>query len=342
MNKETNIKVDFDKELKHKIDTKTKPLGSLGKLEKIAFQIAKIQKTLNPKLKKPSMLVFAADHGISDEGVSPFPKEVTWQMVMNFVAGGAAINIFCEQNNLDLNVVDAGVDYDFPKTKGLIHAKIAYGTQNMKLTEAMRLDQCNLAIKKGADIVDKKASEGCNIIGFGEMGISNTSSASALMSKFCEIPVEETVGKGTGLNNEGLLHKKAILKEVLELHKDKTEPLDILAAVGGFEIAMMTGAMLKAYHNNMIILIDGFISTSALLAAQAMENKILDNCIFTHKSDENGHAKMLEFFNADPILHLNMRLGEGSGAAVAYPIVASAISFLNEMASFESAGVSEN
>ncbi|RUA10951.1 MAG: nicotinate-nucleotide--dimethylbenzimidazole phosphoribosyltransferase [Flavobacteriia bacterium] len=340
--KNTNKEMtDFEKEIIHKIDTKTKPPGALGKLEDLAFRIAKIQNTLSPVLKKPAMLVFAADHGISDEGVSPFPKEVTWQMVMNFVSGGAAINVFCKQNNFDLNVVDAGVDYDFPKTEGLIHAKIDYGTQNMKLTEAMSIEQCKEALKKGAEIVDKKASEGCNIIGFGEMGISNTSSASVLMSKFCKIPIEETVGKGTGLDDKGILHKKSILKEVMELHKDKTKPLEILASVGGFEIAMITGAMLKAYQNNMIILIDGFISTAALLAAHAMENNILDHCIFTHKSDENGHAKMLEFLHADPILHLNMRLGEGSGAAVAYPIIESAVNFLNNMASFESAGVSE-
>jgi len=336
-----NTKVDFNRELKHKIDTKTKPLGSLGKLEDIAYQIANIQHTLSPELKKPAILVFAADHGISDEGVSPFPKEVTWQMVMNFIDGGAAINVFCKQNKINLNVVDAGVDYDFPETKGLIKAKIDYGTKNMKLTEAMSIEQCKLAMKKGAEIVSLKAKSGSNIIGFGEMGISNTSAASLLMSKFCNIPIEESVGKGTGHNAEGMLHKKSILKEVIELHKEKTNPIEILAAVGGFEIAMMTGAMLEAYKKKMIILIDGFISTSALLAANSMEKDILNNCFFTHKSDENGHERMLEYLNADPILQLNMRLGEGSGAAIAYPIFESAVNFLNEMASFESAGVSD-
>ena len=332
---------DFNKELKHKIDTKTKPPGALGKLEDLAYQIAKVQKTLSPNLKKPTMLVFAADHGISDEGVSPFPKEVTWQMVMNFIGGGAAINVFCKQNNFDLNVVDAGVDHNFPETDGLINAKIAYGTQNMKLTEAMTIEQCKQAMNKGAEIVNEKARLGSNIIGFGEMGISNTSAASLLMSKFCDIPIEETVGKGTGHDAKGMIHKKTILTKVAQLHKDKTSPIEILSAVGGFEIAMMTGAILESYRNDMIILIDGFISTSALLAAHAMQNNILDHCIFTHKSDENGHAKMLEFLNADPVLQLNMRLGEGSGAAIAYPIIESAVNFLNEMASFESAGVSE-
>ena len=330
----------LDEQIKHKIDTKTKPLGALGKLEDIASKIAKIQNTLTPELKNPAMLVFAADHGISDEGVSPFPKDVTWQMVMNFIGGGAAINIFCKQNGIELNVVDAGVDYNFPKSKGLIDAKVANGTQNMKLIEAMTLDQCLQAMNSGSDIVKEKSVNGCNVIGFGEMGISNTSAASLLMSNFCNIPVEETVGRGTGLDDAGVIHKKQILKEVSELHKNKTKPLDILSAVGGLEIAMMVGAMNRAFQQGMVILVDGFITTSALLVAHALNNNILDNCIFTHKSDENGHGKMLEFLDADPLLNLNMRLGEGSGAAVAYPIIESSVNFFNQMASFESAGVS--
>ena len=330
----------LEEQIKYKIDTKTKPLGALGKLEDIASKIAKIQNTLTPELKNPAMLVFAADHGISDEGVSPFPKDVTWQMVMNFIGGGAAINIFCKQNGIELNVVDAGVDYNFPKSKGLIDAKVANGTQNMKLIEAMTLDQCLQAMNSGSDIVKEKSVNGCNVIGFGEMGISNTSAASLLMSKFCNIPVEETVGRGTGLNDAGVIHKKQILKEVSVLHKNKTKPLDILSAVGGLEIAMMVGAMNRAFQQRMVILVDGFITTSALLVAHALNKNILDNCIFTHKSDENGHGKMLEFLDADPLLNLNMRLGEGSGAAVAYPIIESSVNFFNQMASFESAGVS--
>lgn len=330
----------LQEQVKHKIDTKTKPIGSLGKLEEIASKIANIQNTLTPELINPTMLVFAADHGISDEGVSPFPKDVTWQMVMNFIGGGAAINVFCKQNGIELNVVDAGVDYTFPKAEGFIDAKVANGTQNMKLTEAMTLDQCIQAMNSGSDIVKEKSINGCNVIGFGEMGISNTSAASMLMSKFCNIPVEETVGRGTGLDDYGVLYKKEILKKVSALHKDKTKPLDILSAVGGLEIAMMVGAMNRAYQQGMVILVDGFITTSALLVAHALNKNILDNCIFTHKSDENGHGKMLEFFKADPVLSLNMRLGEGSGVAVAYPIILSAVNFFNQMASFESAGVS--
>ena len=332
----------LEEQIKQKIDTKTKPLGSLGKLEEVAYKIAKIQNTLTPVLTKPTMLVFAADHGISDEGVSPFPKDVTWQMVMNFVGGGAAVNVFCKQNGIELNVVDAGVDFDFPESNGLINAKVAKGTQNMKLTEAMSLEQCVQAMNSGSDIVKEKSVAGCNVIGFGEMGISNTSSASLLMSKICNIPVEETIGRGTGLDDKGLNHKKEILGQVAELHKNKVKPLDVLSAVGGLEIAMMVGAMNRAYQQGMIILVDGFISTSALLVAHALNKNILDNCIFTHKSDENGHARMLEYLNVDPLLQMNMRLGEGSGVAVAYPLVVSAVNFFNEMASFESAGVSDS
>ena len=334
--------MNFEEQIKHKIDTKTKPLGSLGKLEDVAFKIAKIQNTLTPELKNPAMLVFAADHGISDEGVSPFPKEVTWQMVMNFIAGGAAINVFCKQNGISLNVVDAGVDFDFPQSEGLIDAKVAKGTKNMKLTEAMSMDECISAMNLGSDIVKEKSLAGCNVIGFGEMGISNTSAASLIMSKICNIPVEETVGRGTGLDDAGLSHKAKVLMEVAELHKNKTKPLDILSSVGGFEIAMMVGAMNRAYQQGMVILIDGFITTSALLVAHALNKNILDNCIFTHQSEENGHKQMLKFLGADPLLHLGMRLGEGSGAAVAYPIIKSAVNFFNEMASFESAGVSDS
>ena len=329
-------------EIQKKIDTKTKPLGSLGKLEDIAFKIAKVQNTLNPKLIKPSMLVFAGDHGISDEGVSPFPKEVTWQMVMNFVGGGAAINVFCEQNNIELAVVDSGVDYDFPELPNLLKEKVAFGTKNMKLEPAMTIDQCKDSMKRGSKLVNIKAKEGCNIIGFGEMGISNTSAASLLMSKFCNIPVEETIGRGTGLNDEGVIHKTKILKEVSSLHEGVSKPLEVLSTVGGFEIAMMCGAMLEAYDNNMIILIDGFISTSALLAAHAMNPDILDNCIFSHMSNENGHKKMLDFLGVDAVLNLGLRLGEGSGVAIAYPLIESSVSFFNKMASFEDAGVSDS
>lgn len=325
--------------LQHKINTKTKPLGSLGKLEEIALQIGQIQNTLTPELKNPTILVFAADHGLADAGVSPFPKEVTQQMVMNFLNDGAAINVFCKQNDITLKVVDAGVDADFNNNPNLIHAKVANGTKNILENPAMTIDECKKAIESGKEIVKNQYQNGCNIIGFGEMGIGNTSSASLLMSKITAVPIEDCVGKGTGHDTEGLKRKKEILKQAFEKHQLDSDPIKTLSTFGGFEIAMMTGAFLKAAELNMTIMVDGFIVTSALLVAYKINSDILKNCIFTHTSNEQGHILMLEYLNAKPILNMEMRLGEGTGAAIAYPIIKSAVNFLNEMASFKDAGV---
>lgn len=327
-------------QLQHKIDTKTKPLGSLGKLEKIALQMGLVQQTLEPTIEKPTLLVFAADHGLADEGVSPFPKEVTAQMVLNFVNGGAAINVFCRANGLDLKVIDAGVDFDFPSHSALINAKVAKGTKSILSQAAMSADECLMAIEKGRELVKNLKQEGCNTVAFGEMGIGNTSSAALLMSKICNIPIEKCVGRGTGHDEAGLRKKTAILSKALSMHPNVSGPLNVLATFGGFEIAMMTGAMLGAFEQGMIILVDGFITTSALIVAHSINNEILKSCIFSHQSDEQGHKLMLEYLKADPLLNLDMRLGEGSGAAVAFPLLKSAVNFLNEMASFEDAGVS--
>jgi len=327
-------------QIQNKINSKTKPLGSLGKLEDIALQIGQIQNTLTPELKNPTILVFAADHGLADAGVSPFPKEVTQQMVLNFLNNGAAINVFCKQNEINLKVVDAGVDADFTNNPNLIHAKIANGTKNILENPAMTIEECKKAIESGKKIVEDQYKNGCNIIGFGEMGIGNTSSASLLMSKITAVPIEDCVGKGTGHNENGLMRKKDILKQAINKYQLNGDPLNLLSTFGGFEIAMMTGAFLKAAELNMIIMVDGFIVTSALLVAYKMNSDILKNCIFTNTSNEQGHVLMLEYLNAEPILNMEMRLGEGTGAAVAYPIIKSAVNFLNEMASFEDAGVS--
>lgn len=327
-------------QIQHKINNKTKPLGSLGKLEQIALQIGEIQNTTSPKLENPTIIVFAADHGLADAGVSPFPKEVTHQMVLNFLNNGAAINVFSKQNNITLKVVDAGVDADFENNPNLIHAKVANGTKNILESAAMTIDECNKAIETGGNLVKQQHENGCNIIGFGEMGIGNTSSASLLMSKIIGINIEDCVGNGTGHDAEGLKRKKEILKQAINKHQIDEDPINILSTFGGFEIAMMTGAFLKAAELGMIILVDGFIVTSALLVAHKINPEVIKNCIFTHTSNEQGHIKMLNHLNAEAILNLDLRLGEGTGAAIVYPIIQSSVNFLNEMASFEDAGVS--
>jgi len=327
--------------LQEKIDQKTKPLGALGELEKLALQIGGIQNTLNPKLSQPTILVFAADHGIATEGVSAYPTAVTAQMVLNFLQGGAAINGFCQQHQIALKIIDAGVNYDFPPSEQLINAKIAKGTKNYLYDSAMTMTELTHCFNNATEIVEGVFQQGCNIIGFGEMGIGNTSSASLIMSQLCEIPLAKCVGKGTGLNDEQLQHKLARLTQAQNQHPHLTTPQAVLATFGGFEIAQLTGAMLAAYQRNMLLLIDGFIASAAFLVAQRLEPNIQTAAIFCHLSDEAGHQRLLDHLKAKPLLQLNMRLGEGTGCAVAYPLIESAVIFLNQMASFESAGVSQ-
>jgi nicotinate-nucleotide--dimethylbenzimidazole phosphoribosyltransferase len=332
---------DITAALQHKIDNKTKPVGSLGQLEKLALQIGRVQQTQTPALNKPTIIVFAGDHGVAHEGVSPFPQEVTYQMVFNFLQGGAAINVFTKQNGIAIKVVDAGVNFDFNQHPGLVHAKVAMGTKSFLHEAAMTAAQCETAIERGAAIVKELHEQGCNVIGFGEMGIANTSAAAVIMSLLCDIPLEQCIGRGTGLDDEGLIRKKVILAESMIRHnKIEKTPLNVLSTFGGFEIAMMCGAMLQAAAAGMLILVDGFITTSALLVASKINEQVLDYCLFTHQSNEQGHSLMLAHLKAVPLLSLGMRLGEGTGAAVAYPVIQAAVSFLNEMASFESAGVS--
>ena len=335
------INKDILTQLQNKVDNKTKPLGALGKLEKIAIQIGSIQNTLSPKLTKPTIVVFAGDHGIVKEGVSPYPQEVTYQMVFNFLQGGAGINVFAKQHGIEIKVVDAGVNFNFETHPDLIHAKIDAGTKSYLNEPAMTDEQCYTAIDKGAEIVQKIYNTGCNIIGFGEMGIGNTSSAAILMSLMCNIPLENCIGRGTGLDDGGLQKKKEVLQRAIENHTNlEITPINVLKTFGGFEIAMMCGAMLKAAALEMVLMIDGFIATSALLVASKINKNVLDYCVFAHQSNEQGHCLMLEHLNAAPLLSLDMRLGEGTGIAVAYPMIESAVHFLNQMASFESAGVS--
>ena len=332
----SNINVD----LKKKIDGKTKPPGSLGRLETLALQCGRIQNSLTPELINPTILVFAGDHGITEEGVSPYPQEVTAQMVLNFLNGGAAINVFCRQNNISLHVVDAGVKTDLPGHAELIKAKIGRGTKNFCKEPAMSLEECERSIDKGAELSRTVPVSTCNVIGFGEMGIGNTSSAAALTQCFTGLPVENCVGKGTGLDDSGLAQKQNIIRQALEKHAEIKEPQAVLSTFGGFEIAMMVGAMLESAVLKRIILIDGFIAAAAFLAASRIVPEIQQYAVFTHQSDEQGHAEILKYLQAEPLILLGMRLGEGTGAAVAFPILQSAVSFLKHMASFESASVS--
>jgi len=344
----TTAITNLQKELQHKIDNKTKPTGSLGRLEEIALRAGMIQESIQPQIINPHIVVFAGDHGITATGlVNPYPQAVTAQMVLNFLNGGAAINVFCRQHDIQLLVVDAGVNADFgdtPPTKKFIHSKIGYGTKNYMEEPAMTNQELENAIEKGKRVVKDIHLAGCNCIGFGEMGIGNTSSAALIMAAITKLPLEICVGRGTGTNKDQFDTKLKTLQKVYEKHIKKTganpSATDILRFFGGFEIAMMTGAYLEAAKNKMIIVVDGFISTAALLTAQLTDQSILMNCFFAHTSEERGHEKMLEYLKAEPLLNLRMRLGEGTGAALAIPLIRSAVNFLNEMASFESAGVS--
>ena len=320
------------------INNKTKPLGSLGMLESLAKQIGMIQGTRDIKLERPAILVFAADHGVVAEGISAYPQDVTWQMVENFLARGAAINVFAQQNGCALHVVDAGVNHDFGPRDGLTDRKLAHGTRNFAQEPAMSAATCEAALAAGMALA---ADLDGNVVGFGEMGIGNTTAAAALMHKLTGIPVAQCVGAGTGLSPEGVLHKQRVIEAAVARHAAVTDPLEILATFGGLEIAMMAGAMLKAAERRMVLLIDGFIVTSALLAAARLQPAILDYCVFAHCSNEQGHKQMLESLQARPLLQLGLRLGEGTGCALALPLLHASVNFLNQMATFESAQVSE-
>lgn len=323
--------------LDHAIANKTKPLGSLGMLETLARTIGLVQQTVDVSIRQPAILVCAGDHGVVAEGVSAYPQSVTWQMVENFLADGAAINVFARQAGCLLKIVDAGVNHDFGERPGLEDRKVAHGTANFATTQAMTAAQCTAAMEHGMAMAD--TLEG-NVIGFGEMGIANTTAAAALMHKFTGAPVAECVGSGTGLTSDGVLHKQRVIEAAVAFHAGVTAPLDVLATFGGFEIAMIAGAMLRAAERRMVLLIDGFIVTSALLAAASIAPAILDYCVFSHCSDEHGHRRMLAHLDARPLLQLDLRLGEGTGCALALPLLHAAVNFMREMATFESAQVS--
>ncbi|MDR1887912.1 MAG: nicotinate-nucleotide--dimethylbenzimidazole phosphoribosyltransferase [Zoogloeaceae bacterium] len=331
--------------LQQKIDRKTKPQGALGQLERLALQAGLVQQSLEPQLRRPQMLVFAGDHGAAKAGVSAYPQEVTWQMVENFLAGGAAINVFCRAHGLELAVVDAGVAHDFAPRPGLLSAKIAPGTANYIEAPAMRAEQRDAALARGAEIVRTRADDtGCNLLGFGEMGIGNTASAALLAHVLTGVPLDACVGRGAGLDDAGLLRKRALLQRAVAragLPAGGAAPLEALAEFGGFEMVMMAGAMLAGAEAGMLLLIDGFIVSAAALAAARLYPALTEYCVFCHRSAEPGHQAVLEALGAQPLLDLGLRLGEGTGAALAYPLLVSALAFLRDMASFESAHITD-
>ncbi|MDY7579554.1 nicotinate-nucleotide--dimethylbenzimidazole phosphoribosyltransferase [Herbaspirillum sp. RTI4] len=319
------------------IDNKTKPRGSLGLLEGLAARIGLIQKSCAPQLIEPVILIFAGDHGVTAENISAFPQSVTWQMMENFLQGGAAINVFARQNGCALKIIDAGVNHEFGTRPGLVDRKVAPGTRNFVREPAMSAAECELALQHGASLVDELNG---NVVGFGEMGIGNTTSAAALMHVLTGLAAAQCVGTGTGLDADGVQRKQQAIEAAHRLHAEVTEPLAVLATYGGFEIAMMVGAMLRAAERRMVLLIDGFIVSAALLVAARMQPAILDYCVFSHCSQEQGHRLLLEYLHARPLLHLDLRLGEGSGCALAMPLLHSAVNFLTQMATFSSAQVS--
>jgi len=333
--------------VQHEINFKTKPRGALGRLEELALKMALIQDDMRPTCTHPTLIVFAADHGLATEGVSAYPQEVTAQMVANFLAGGAAINVFARQHDVALKIVNAGVAHDIPGTKQPLDHAIGRGTANALNAAAMTNAEMSQALETGASIAAAVHANGSNTIAFGEMGIGNTSSAALLMHFLTDSPLDVCIGRGTGLDDPDFAHKREILERVTERAAPllpaapDARALAALREVGGFEIAMMAGAIVGAASHRMVIVVDGFIATAAVLVAQALETHVRNYCVYSHCSDEYGHAEMLHWLDVQPLLSLDMRLGEGTGAALAVPLLRSATLFLDEMASFTSAGVSD-
>ena len=329
--------------LQHKLDHKTKPLGSLGRLEQLALRLGQIQGTASPRLEQPQMVVFAGDHGLAARGVSAFPSDVTWQMVENFLAGGAAVSVLARQHGLALTVVDCGVARDIAPRKAapgqprLLPRKVAPGTKDASQGPAMSAAQYAQALANGIELVRDLPG---NALLLGEMGIANTSVASLLLARLCGLSLAECTGAGTGLDAAGIERKRAVLQQALDVNAAATAPLDALAALGGYEVATMVGAVLQAAAERRVVLVDGFITSAAVLVASRLQPHVLQRCVFAHRSGERGHQLMLAQMQAEPLLDLGLRLGEGSGAALAWPLLPSACAILREMASFEAAGVS--
>ena len=327
----------LDDAIRHAIDSKTKPLGALGMVESLATRVARIQGTLTPSLERCRLTLFAGDHGIAHEGVSAYPQAVTRQMVANFLAGGAAANVFARANGVDLQVVDAGVAGDPMDAPGLVSRRIAGGTRNSAVEPAMTGAQCDAALGAGEALGENVAAQAA---AFGEMGIANTSSATLIAHKLTGAVLDSLIGRGTGLDDDGLAHKRAVLARAAARTAERLGARDALREYGGFEIVMMAGAMIGAARSGAVVLVDGFIASAAALAAVGIAPALRDYLVFAHRSAERGHRTVLEALDARPLLDFDMRLGEGTGALIAWPVLKCAAAMMSEMASFESAGVS--
>lgn len=336
---------EYKAAIQNKINQKTKPLGSLGQLEDLASQLAFIQSKKNGQLvekiqiNQPTVLVFAGDHGISEEGISIAPSAVTRQMVLNFINGGAAINCFCRCNNIDFKVVDAGIIEPIHETyNNLLKQRLGVGTNNFSKQAAMTTLQVEQGLLYGEQAIAPLITNGCNLLILGEMGIGNSSSATAILSAITMADVSKCVGLGTGINPEQLIKKQHLIEQALQRFNSQ-DPKVVLKEVGGFEITQMTGAIIAAAQAGICILIDGFIVSVAALLACKLAPEVREHLVFSHQSQEYGHQYLLEILAAKPLLNLGLRLGEGTGAALALPLLNAAAHFYNEMASFESAGV---
>ena len=331
--------------IRHKIDNLNKPKGSLGRLEDLAMQICLIQQTLTPKLNNPCHLLFGGDHGIEHEKVSISPREITWQQMLNFAKGGGGVNMFCRQHGFKLYLVDVGVDYDLSNCHEIYNRKIAPGTANFIDGPAMSEEQYRQALDVGAEFVDKCHADGCNIVCVGEMGIANTSPSSVWMSLFGDIPLDECIGAGAGLDNAGIKHKSDVLNRAVDRFiyttGGKVDTDTLIRYFGGFEMVSAVGAMLRAAELGLIVLVDGFIMTACALAAVRLYPEAKEYMIFGHVGDENGHRRLLDLLGAQPLLNLGLRLGEGTGALCAYPIVESAVRMINEMNNFDNAHITK-
>lgn len=325
-----------------RLDNKTKPPGSLGRLEEFACRVVAISGNPDPDTSRKVIFTFAGDHGVTEEGVSLFPREVTTQMVLNFLSGGAGVNVLARHAGADVRVVDVGVDHDFAGLAGLIHKKVARGTKNFAKGPAMSRDEAIAAMAVGIELADQCRAEGVGLVGTGEMGIGNTTPSSAIIAAISGKTVAEVTHRGTGIGNEALTNKIRVIEQGLALNKpDPRDPLDVLAKVGGLEIAAIAGLVLGCAANSIPVVIDGFISTAGALIASELDPNVRDYIFAAHESVEIGHRFMLERIGGEPILDLQFRLGEGTGAALAMTLIEAGVKVLKEMATFEQAGVSQ-